>query len=1060
MRTRDDGAWSWTTGGLSRRSFLELTAALLAASGVGCASDPDEPAGPRPTDTDPPTPGEDPTAGLRAAWEELLEAVRQSPDHLVAAADRAVQARDLDAIVAVARDAVRTVAAGSSDFGHQQLLWGPAGALRSATGSLGDKAELLRGLLVAAGFEARVREGRAADDPAWVAEQVLASPAPVFAPALSAERREALSGLLPTAGRSFEVDADGRAAAALVDAWEAGLVGVAPPAAFPQGAPLLVPVVEVLVDGEWLPIDVATRGLPPGETRTQGSRTEPGPLRATPDVTLTLLAVDNTRPDHRDPLATLVRPSEQLIGRSLWIGATPAAPFQSVLGLPLALFSRFVPYLALRTPGTPADPAALAAGDPDVAVGRGIDVSGEVIDFDPVAGTATLGSTTVAGTSAPGAVDRVASLTLTVGATRFPLLELVAQALDADGAPVAGLGSDAWRVTEDGAELPVVFLEHAPPAPRVLFVLDRSLSIPAEIRDNAGAMLAGIADEVLRASPDATFRLLAVGGDPDDGTWTSDPDALVDAVATQFGGSSELWRAMDQAIDLLPTLLVLMSDGVTMDLPTDAVRAKLGRCPPSLYVGLGAGEHALLRELAEFTAGTYLAADGVAEVEAATVEAVAARQVPRTVCRALAPEAGPATRTVTVSLRPRPAVTVAGDYTVPPAPERAPRPRLQGLALRVQVGTSEPIERVVFGVVDRPASEADFEDMHAALFGAAEVRFEGGAPTLAVQLDERIRSRIGLLPVLRPLASGDAQAALEAALQGVPAAFPTSTTLHQALALPASGVTPSGIRAVMTTGYRRFDGEAVSRSDIFPLGPLRSVAGDAAAARRETLLASARLALLEKESFTDDTIRRLDGRPLALLDPFESITAVRSDLDAAGIAAWRQAFRGYEAGRRLVPTTGPADAFWYFDPRTQAALGVLADGSGGGVGGGSGGCGVEGVLDGAEALATLLGLLGVLGGPAGGWVGFSIAIQRKALAATILLEALLPVDSTVDPAAGGGDSTVPDPGEDIADALSDALRDAAAGELGLLGEVIEDFGTVQDFADLGAGLQDLADGCL
>lgn len=121
---------------------------------------------------------------------------------------------------------------------------------------------------------------------------------------------------------------------------------------------------------------------------------------------------------------------------------------------------------------------------------------------------------------------------------------------------------------------------------------------------------------------------------------------------------------------------------------------------------------------------------------------------------------------------------------------------------------------------------------------------------------------------------------------------------------------------------------------------------------------------------------------------------------------------------------------------------------------------MEGVLDGAEALATLLGLLGVLGGPVGGWVGLSIAIQRKALAATILLEALLPVDSTVDPAAGGGDSTVPDPGEDIADALRDALLDAATGHLGLLGEVIEGVGTVQDLADLGAGLADLADGCL
>lgn len=69
---------------------------------------------------------------------------------------------------------------------------------------------------------------------------------------------------------------------------------------------------------------------------------------------------------------------------------------------------------------------------------------------------------------------------------------------------------------------------------------------------------------------------------------------------------------------------------------------------------------------------------------------------------------------------------------------------------------------------------------------------------------------------------------------------------------------------------------------------------------------------------------------------------------------------------------------------------------------------------------------------------------------TILLAELLPVESTVDPAAGGGDSTVPDPGADV----------AAASRLGLLGELIEGSRRARDIVDVGAGVADLANDCL
>jgi hypothetical protein len=178
------------------------------------------------------------------------------------------------------------------------------------------------------------------------------------------------------------------------------------------------------------------------------------------------------------------------------------------------------------------------------------------------------------------------------------------------------------------------------------------------------------------------------------------------------------------------------------------------------------------------------------------------------------------------------------------------------------------------------------------------------------------------------------------------------------------------------------------------------------------------------------------------------------------VTAWRRVMRGYEAGVRLVPLEGAADAFWFVDTRTHAPLGVLADGSGGGMVESGGGCGTGSVLDGASALASLLGLLGVLSGPLAGWVGLSIAIQRKALAATIIMEALLPTESTLDPAEDGASSEVPDPGSDVAAALGDALLEAAAGQLGVLGEIVTGAMTARTVADVGSGLAGLAGDCL
>ena len=137
------------SNGISRRSVLQLLAALVAQSQVSCHKDkPTPPPGGSdggtdagPSDAGPPDAG--PPLDPFAAMAELLAALRKSPDHLPARADALVAQKDPQALLDFVRDELATLLRGLPFGTTGEVMWGSRATLRGGLGTAREKAELL-----------------------------------------------------------------------------------------------------------------------------------------------------------------------------------------------------------------------------------------------------------------------------------------------------------------------------------------------------------------------------------------------------------------------------------------------------------------------------------------------------------------------------------------------------------------------------------------------------------------------------------------------------------------------------------------------------------------------------------------------------------------------------------------------------------------------------------------------------------------------------------------------------------------------------------------------------
>jgi hypothetical protein len=941
-----------------------------------------------------------PQSSVFSIWRQMQVAVRSSPDHLAFEAERVVKTRDPEKIFRFVRDNITTMPASSDDLGgSQRALWGSSGTLRGGMGTLRDKAELLAMLLTRAGFEATLLEGRAADGPGAVArilrDAKRVAP-PAFAPSLRAAElarwRSALGAsdaLSPTL-ISPPSESECRALATRVlAALPADTVATRTIAWAPSVAPSL-PLVGVRIARAMKYCNTAYADLAFGDSGV--SEVVPARERVAPGkARFTLSMVTTTSGPTPIDLVSLELDAEQLLGRSLHASFVPALPIGAFAHTPLADVRVFTPTLCVRGPQLAAAEAKQLS-----AAGAALTLEAERLEIAS-ADQAMLGGRPLH-LASPSAsrLASVVKLEAAVDASRFPVVELRVSALDNTSNSVSGLNARAFSLSEDGAPVSGMLVDNQPAPARVLFILDKSDSIPPEFRDQALAdLIRGIATRLREQVPTSEFRVSVVGGERGSGSWRREPAAVAQDAIDMPGYGSDLWPWLSEASKTGPTVFVFITDGAAEYDAAPHDLAGLTDMPPGILVAAGMltdRARATLKQMAHATGSEVLMPDGSSIADALTQRLLQQTRSDYRL-RYRAPSSERTRREVRVTLAgSAPPISVSVSYDVPTADERRKARRLVGLLLSAHLPHEEPVTRVLVGlrepISDMPSTL--FDEVEAALFGSTEIRFEGAPPTVAVQLDESLEYKLQLEPLTLARQARDAAKTIAAYLGRPVPRSPIARCLLERVDSAGDVPTfPSGLRAAGFSASLRPDGSVRFVSDIWPVGAHHTPSPSARESFVATLTATAALSLWERAIFKRSAAGSLDDRPLTVLSTIYAETVFPAAA-AGDIARWKLLAQ-YNPGWMVTPSDGTPLAAYLVDRATGAVRAIGSAGAGEGLSD----CAEE-LLDVADFLASLASFTGVIGTAGGVWLSLELTLLHKLVAATTVIAGGMPTEDPTD----------------------------------------------------------------
>jgi hypothetical protein len=980
----------------SRRSFLGFSVSAASTILFGCSGSSKHPSG-KTAD------GGVPDAGLGdggtdaapfGIWEKLRTAVRASPDHLGAAADRLVLAKDPQAIFEFVRDNIVGYPTGL-DGAVTETRWGARGTLRGGAGTPREKVELLAELYRRAGFDATVVSGAVDDNPQNVAVRAYLRPViRTFAPDVDAATIAAWTAEMSKVADvpiSAPIDADDTERTALVQAISALIPGDASAMLGSYDATLgtagigEVPLVAVTVAGE-------TRYANPhfAEARFGDSLTIDTPVPAVPATLAPMVVVElsistTTAPTTRVSVVKATYSADMLAGRQIMAQFAPAMSMGALASRPIADIHSFKPVLSLR--GHDVDPDS----DPSfVVVGPQMTTRGDIVDTS-ADGTVTVNGRRLFAASEVNtkAALSVASVAMEIRAGAFPTVRLVVSVLDAASKPVKGLPASAFQVTEGGAD--VGMLLSATPNDNVRVCLVFDIDDPLGTGEDPLEFARQLTVAVIAAYPGAVI-LTGTGG-----VYVEQSDPAAVAAAVAGGDSDDTWSDLADAALQAPTLIVVVSDFLGLTDPTDpssypkgAYRAIVAAGPPVVAISTDpppAPSHPVVEGLAILTAGVSVPSGGIASSVQAVLDLLRKQKAGGTYSLTYrAPIAGPAKRDVQVMVN---QISATGSYTAPTASKIVEQSALAGLYLTVSLGDNT-ITRVLGGYRHPNPPDPGVEvaqsvrdEVTNALFGVSLLSFEAASPSPSTSLDDLLSIKLAIQPLSDAVAAKDSTA-IRGALPTLRTFVPAELTALQCAPAPSTVTSTTyedGLRVVHYSHQPRLGVGDLKRVDILPLSGWGTVSADAKKSFQDTLARTARVAVVEGHTFPKSTLSELAGKTLTLL-PIGGVDPATLPYAPEVLTPALEVLAGYDEYYRLLPAGVAFVGFWAVNPRTGTLIGVLPDGTGG--------ASQSGECTQANATSDAFTVLGILAGLAGmGALGPLFFLGQKVAEIALLSAAIL-----------------------------------------------------------------------
>lgn len=917
---------------LTRRDMIRLLSLLVVSSDLGCSSDP--PAGPPaanpvPT-TNPPTPVAD---DAFTALQQVVDALRKSPDHLVAEAERLVAQKDPQAILTFVQSRIAEVL-DHGESARDSLRYGARGALRGGAGTPRDKAELLADLYRRAGFSVKMVHGPV-DEQSFGThfQQELDRP---FSLALPEATVTQLKKLLDAGVEPIAVDMDGSESALLASRLLDALgmpdlqASDIPEVAIVGPGLLDLPFVEVTTAAGAKVANPFVKGATLGTPYTTEAPSPLGEALPAPRVTLRVEGITTAQniTDPGTPLMQATYGLDEVVGRAVTLSFIPVGSMMTLQAMDPDALKLFTPTIAvLDASMSPAERLGLVRADSVISTDTRVFTRSS-------SGDVQVGNRTLPSAEPSAALlAQIDQLSLTIDPSAFPQVSGRVVALDAQGNAISGISGSAFTVSEDGRPTGALCLGIPDVPPRVALLFDVSSSIPDEFRlpEQVSALARAIADQVSQAKPQAEFRVGSVGvefGDPIvwSGGWTDSPALVESNAMTLATDGSELWAAIADAADAQPTTIVVVTDGDATDELTTARREAVQSGPPVVVIQVGAADVTLPAQVAAFSHGKVFPVAEQAAAVAAVVAFVTSPNAQPTLLSYDAIVGGNAARTVLVTVGSK---STTATYTVPANPTATPT-RFGGFKLTIELG-ADKIERAVAGWFRHQGgaiTEDDLADTRAALLGGQLISFEPANPPAAHLFDDVFSPMLARKALVAAAKKQDAQGAMEE-LKKLPAGL---TATMVGMMGPFGNRHLGTIPYVRATRYARKirivgqNIEAISTTDVLRFTRFLSKGTDRAAALRASMEQSLALQLVEAKMGSGSAMSALGG-PIKKISP-QTLEADYGALTQSERTRWERALEHYEGWLFLGPEDGKTIAFFAIDPSSGTVVCAAESGSG------------------------------------------------------------------------------------------------------------------------------------
>jgi len=844
-----------------------------------------------------------------SVWEEIIDALEQSPDHLVAQRKSLITAKDPNAMITFVKDSFQTLPR-ITDFLHdtgRYLIYGTEVALRCGLATPREKAEILKSMLEEAGFEAKVVTEKTELTIEDAKSIVFDSKGAEFNPPIpDAKYREWLKKLgVESASKNLDFIPDSETQAneltdeLLNNIQETYFRTQQPSFRFDPGA---IPGVVYVIDGEEKFAHIFDPKVPVGQLHPTNTDKTYKDALALPDlkeedITVTLTCANALNYWEETELISGTWKASQLIGNQIKVQFLNNMNLADQATKDIFQISSFTPSLSLMDLNT--DTQYL---EENSFLGEPITLEGERV-------LANASEIINKGNQLAASAREIKSISIEASAKTFPKVRLTLKPLDADGKIIEGLSAANFSFTDNGK--PVTgYLFQNKISPRILVMYDTSMSMPTTYR---GEGIKNFLNDLKAAIYDQY------------------PTALISLQAT----GSNIYTSHLNAAQSNNDVIIYATDGHNDDTFKKEYQAIYDSGPPTIYLNVY-NDETFFKKLKENMTMMVIPADDQSKTILLLKEYIEGLEYPPYVFTYNSfSEEDEHKIEVTVKEAER---SASDTFKFPERDNNITGNRMIGLYLYIKIAQKQPIKRVLAGwdnylYRDKRGNLEMANQVHEMLLGGLAIAVEREGPTLSLHLSEYLKALMSHRGWFEAWQDGDIDKAAELIQEGTndyPSPF---LTMMQALpnSISNESVTyPTGYRiGILKTKPGIGEGKTQLSFDFLHTSNYQSITRSGEGQIKETLKKTSYLAILEDHVFNTSTRSQLKGKSLVLNRNVANDERYRSQsIGERHKYFYEYVFRG--SILKLFDETADVKAYWRIDPTSGELYGVLPDQTGGG----------------------------------------------------------------------------------------------------------------------------------